>query len=173
MYTHTHTHISICLLFPLLGLLPFLSSSPLSCIFFFFHVSLPKCILPPQWKNRWFKIHTYVAIARKHLFRTIFKHLLITSVSPGGRGKGKSRPYLGLQQHLKWNHKDALFSYNVRSRQKHINVVKGMNSDWPGFLGLINHELSVCFEYYCCQKVVKCPHKELNEDSRCLSASYS
>lgn len=54
--------------------------------------------------------------------QTIFKPRLITSAPPGGSGKGKSRPYLGLQQLLKWNKKNTLFSYNVLSRQKHINV---------------------------------------------------
>lgn len=145
-----HT-LSICLLFSLLPLLllaslhlsPLLSSSSLSCsLIFFLPVSLPIFILPPWLNHRWFKIHTYVA---RHLtqtsVQTIFKPRLITSAPPGGRGKGKSRPYMGLQQLLKWKKKDTLFSYNMLSRQKHINVVSRMYRDWPFYLCLFSREL--------------------------------
>lgn len=110
--THTLT-LAICLLFSLLPLSPLSICLPssfhllsLSCtiIFFFFQVSFPTFILPPWLNHRCFKTHTYVARhCTQTSVQTIFKPRLITSAPPGGRGKGKSRTYLGLQQLLKWN----------------------------------------------------------------------
>lgn len=67
---------------------------------------------------------TLHAISHKHLYRLYLNRRLITSAPPGGRGKGKSRPYMGLQQLLKWNKRDTLFLNETPSRQKHINVVR-------------------------------------------------
>lgn len=83
---------------------------------FFFPSKFHSPILPPWLNHRWFKIHTYVARHRTQTsVQTIFKPRFITSAPPGGWGKGKSRPYIGLQQLLKWNKKETLSSYNMLS----------------------------------------------------------
>lgn len=139
---------SLTLLLPLSICLPPSLFLPLFIFFslhapsFFLYVSLSVFILPPWLNHRWFKIHTYVMPHHTQTsVQTIFKPWLITSAPPGGRGKGKSRPYLGPQQLLKWNKKDTMFSYKMLSRQKHINVVRRMYRGCPSYSCLFNSEL--------------------------------
>lgn len=125
--------------FAALHLSPLFSSSSLCSTLIFFFKFYSTFILPFWLNHTWFKIHTYIPhhCTQKSAW-TIFKSHLITSMPLGGRGKAKSRPYIGLQQLLKWNRKDTLFSYIILSLQKHINIVRIMHREL-----LQNHKMFV------------------------------